>query len=385
MISKFKKLSSTTLLMILCLIAISCSKDLPDSIIENENSFEQHSNYGALNAKYNKNYDGPTSGVEIENPAKYKIWLERSLDQGVIAEIMVESTGEIIADISTDIGKQNVYTIENRTTPVVVTDVKGLNLRKEALKLAKEAIEDAVNEIHSQAIRPVSKNGLKLKVIKAKHSIKEDRNTGRPGVQVTLGASWSEMINDAPRLVGVLKDARGRWMDQYKTYSESFKNKYPKSGRGAVEVYGMLASLLHYYMIRIDNSNKKIAIQNKLDYDTMGSPGIGGKGVDNDELVRRPNIVDAKEKNAWGLLPKTPPGKWLEGLKDEQDISNIKTELRNIPPGINKTAWKEINTELLKGNMIAGHKVPEFTIKGEVAFAFEIRTPSSVDRQPYGL
>lgn len=332
----------------------------------------------------NKNYDGSTSGVEVENPAKYKIWLENSLDQGAIAEVIVEATGEIIADISTDMGKPNIYTIENRTTPVVVTDVKGLNLRVEALKLAKEAIENAV-KFDNKAIQPVIKNGLKLKVVKSKHSIKEDHSIGSPAVQVTLGASWSEMINDAPHLLGVLKDAKGRWMDKYKTYSESFKNKYPQSGKGAVEVYGMLASLLHFYMIRIDNSNLKMALKNKLDFDTMGSSGIGGKGVDNDELVRRSNMVDPLEKNAWGLLPKTPPGKWLEGLKDSQDITNIKAELRNIPPGINKTAWKEINTELLKGDMIAGHKVPEFTIKGEVAFAFEIRTPSSVDRQPYGL
>ena len=48
-------------------------------------------------------------------------------------------------------------------------------------------------------------------------------------------------------------------------------------------------------------------------------------------------------------------------------------------------AWNTIKLDLLRGQNIAGHAVPEFTINKEKAYAFEIRTPSSDDREPYGI
>jgi hypothetical protein len=328
-------------------------------------------------------FSGPTSGVEIENPASFQIRLENPLHRGVMAEVVSE-TGEVLADITTDMGS-NPYTIENRTRPVVMADQEGLTLRKNALTLAKEAIEKAGAVQGGSAIQPVTKDKLKLVVKQGGHTIIPTSAQKNPSVQVTQGASWSDMVADAPRLTGILKEAGGRWMRYYGTYANSYALKYTESGKGASVIYGMLASLLHFYMYRIDESMKKYALENRKNYDEMGSDGIGGKGVTGGDLTGRPDLVDPKEKNSWGLLPKTSPARWLEGIESSEDVANIKNELRNAPSEVNPVAWKVILQEVLAGNNIAGHPVPKFTIKKEAAFAFEIRTPSQDDRAPYGI
>jgi hypothetical protein len=327
-----------------------------------------------------KDYSGPTSGIEVENPADFMLQLGNPLMRGVIAEVIVTASGEVLADITTDMG-QNPYTIENRTRPVVMADAEGMQQRRDALALAKKGIEAA--GANGGAIQPVAEGALSLVVRQADHSVVQPAKTKNPGVQVTLGASFSDLVADAPLLQGILKEAGGRWMSRYGIYNALYLANYPQPGRGAAEVFGMMGSLLHFYMDRIDNSVRKRALERRLDFDTLGSGGSGGKGVEGGELVNRPELVDPKEKNAWGLLPKTPPAKWLEGIAEE-DARKVKALLA-APGDVNRVAWDTIKLEILRGDNIAGHAAPEFTIGGEKAFAFEIRSPTKEDRQPYDV
>ncbi len=95
-------------------------------------------------------------------------------------------------------------------------------------------------------------------------------------------------------------------------------------------------------------------------------------------------------KNPWGLLPKTPPAKWLTGL-DQQGQERVKQgaqrRSRSASPGtnqVNATAWRQAYENIVyQGQMIAGHAVPDFRIHGEAGFAFEIRTPKHDEQGSY--
>ena len=106
--------------------------------------------------------------------------------------------------------------------------------------------------------------------------------------------------------------------------------------------------------------------------------------------VSFPDMTLPTVKNAWGLLPKTPPAKWLAGLDDAAQ-ERVKKTLREVPKDItgekqvNEMAWNEVyQNVVVMGRMIAGHAVLDFRIAGETGLAFEIRTPKLGEASGYG-
>jgi hypothetical protein len=343
-----------------------------------------------------KTFSGPTSGVEVENPAQFSLLLDRTRDQGVIAKVVHTESNETLAEFTTDMGK-NPYTIENRTSPVVETDAEGLKARREALALLTQAIKEAGTgsvlppatstkrfaDCIGKAIEAKTSGTLRIEIKQPAHKVVSTGGAKRPGLQVTKGVPLSALISDAPKLQGVFSETGNWWMKEYKGYADSFLKDHKDRGKAAA-VFGILASLIHFYLVRIDVAAKKRAIEGRMDYDAMGEKGVGGKGVEG-ENVSRPDLVDPNEKNAWGLLPKTPPGEWLDAIEDE-DKGLVKRELRAVGEAgeVNKKAWNEILGDVLGNKMIAGHAVPKFKIGEEPGLAFEIRSPGPEERKPYG-
>ena len=368
-----------------------------------------------------KDYTGPTSGVEIENPISAVIKLENITFQGVMAEVIDLSlpSAPVIADVSTDMGTpRGSFTIENRTKPVANSDTQGIRQRRAALALAARALREAAHEKRAMEDLTDTEHNLKLVVREHRHIVKSSRKRGRKGVQVTKGVSWSTMVADAPRLAGIFTEARGRWMSYYGIYSDHLQQKYSDRtfNPGVVELYGMLGSLLHFYMEDIDRTVHKLNIdrqfasnlRKKAQQESMDSSiaprlrgmaditaqddrsewqqGIGGKGVRGGELSIRPNLVDPQAKNVWGLLPKIAPVKWLDGLQQQEDRQFVRWELGIVPDGVNPIAWRTIYGEIITSRgMLAGHPVPDFTINNECGFAFEVRSAKQEDRALYGI
>lgn len=320
---------------------------------------------GNPNSQKPQDYSGYTSGIEIENPTSHIISLENPNDRGLIAQVLKDN--RVIAEITTDMGMNCDYTIELRTTPVSITDDNEVKKRRDAINVIKSVIEKAEDgQITSQKI-----GDFQINVLVKKHKIKKVKGK-RQGVQITKGISFTDMIKEASKTNGFFEEAYGseRWMTNFNKY---YKISKLEDENGKV-IYAMLASLIHFYLRRIDRA---------LLFETNETKeGIGSKGIIENKLVKRPNLVNPVEKNAWGLLPKTPPGKWLAGL-DSQIATNVKSSLNNVPEGLNAVAWKTILQEILNNDDIAGHSVPDFTINNNMAFAFEIRTPSIVDKTFY--
>lgn len=332
-----------------------------------------------------KDYIGQTSGVEIENPTQHIICLKNEKDRGIIARISVD--GIVMAEITTDmmLGKEEIakaeitsnvndekyYTIELRTTPVANADEIGLKCRKNAIRAAIKAITNANftngRTIKNENIKIEDNKEFTVEVLIKNHTIMEAKNR-RKCIQITKGISLTDMINEASKPDGFFKEAQYRWMAYYSTYL----NQYPNEGK---EIYAMLASLIHFYLKKIDDFVicKNIQSGKSEDQSNMNN-GIGGKGVKNAVLETRPDLTNPARKNDWKLLPKTAPQKWLDGLASDVAL-NIKKALNTVPKELNEIAWNTIKNEILSGSEIAGHPVPDFTINNEKAFAFEMRTP----------
>jgi hypothetical protein len=94
-------------------------------------------------------------------------------------------------------------------------------------------------------------------------------------------------------------------------------------------VFGMLASLLHFYLKRLDFNPQAPAASNPW----TPKQGVGGKAVMDDNEIAFPDMTHPPVKNAWGLLRKTPPAKWLADL-DAASQGNVKQRLREVPAAI---------------------------------------------------
>ena len=334
-----------------------------DTIRGNSSIVIQHDNI--------KDYIGPTSGIEIENPTPHIISLNKETDRGTIAQILFGEN--IMAEITTDMGKHPDYTIELRTTPVAIADNTGFMLRKKAIKIAKKVI----NSANGTQIKDETIEDFTVKVLVKNHTIKS-ANHKKSGHQITKGIGLTDMINEASKTDGFFSVAHSTWMKHYFTYLNQYTNKQG-------EIYAMLASMIHFYLERIDRNamiKELEGSQNNSQSEKQKETGTGSKGVKNGVLEVRPDLVNPARKNEWGLLPKTAPSKWLDGL-DKEVASNIKSALNVVPKDLNKTAWETIKRELLSGSEIAGHPVPDFTINNEKAFAFEMRTPPRDEVKKY--
>ena len=392
-----------------------------------------------------KNYKGSTIGVEIEYPVPFSIVLSSKLFRGVIAKVK-SAGGTVLAEMTTDMGN-NPYTIENRTTPVEESNYEHIKVRKDALELLDKAISLAgkdgkilehkgsdqskfdnctgkpINFVEEddtgKPINPLEKDDMEIKVIIENHKIIENKDK-TPGLQITRGLSWQDMLEEVGSKQGFLSLANPAWLKYYNKYlkylqenpleekqeekqeeqqEENIQNVDPKA---ADKIFAMLASFLEFYLDRIDFREKmkhneqlifkKLKKSNpnnnqieekgegeggfKNNVDQIEEEGKGGKGVKNNQLNLL-NTVDPTEKNAWILLPKTRPNEWLSGLGLTEQ-KRVKEELQKIPSRepINKKAWQAAFDFFIKEkNDIGGHQVPNFTINGQKGFAFEIRHP----------
>jgi hypothetical protein len=361
-------------------------------------------NRGALtnvNAKKTKNFASATEGVEVENPVSYQVVLKMAKSRGVMAWVE-DAKGATLAEFTTDMGS-NPYTIENRTTPCESANRQGIEDRKRALKMLTEHIRaagdapptgldskgpyasDDERKLHTLSsnrgtpVKAADEGGLKLKVLVADHRVIPKSGTARPGVQVTKGVGFSEMLASAPSKAGAFEHAQ--WMQEYGFYLDHYVKLGNAADTDEAKVFGMLASLLHFYLRRLDWHNRFPKWDPK--------EGIGGNAVNDADEISLPNMTDPNVKNPWGLLPKTPPAKWLAAL-DAQARGRVGQALKDVPTivkgekQVNATAWREIYKNIVgQGEMIAGHAVPEFTIANEPGFAFEIRTPKLDEQAGY--
>lgn len=358
---------------------------------------------GALKTKEEekpKEYPSATEGIEVENPVPFQVVLRNSKNRGVMAWVQ-DAKGEKLAEFTTDMGT-NPYTIENRTTPCPSADLQGIDARKRALKMLADHIEEAAaatttgliptgtyepgdektwqttSPTKGVAVKEDTKGDLTLKLKEKNHRVVPKSGSPRPGVQITKGVSFTQMLAEAPARTGAFLHAY--WMEDYKPYFAHYGKTTPAATPAEATVFGMLASLVHFYLRRLDWSSRLSG---------SDEPGVGGKAVTGG-AVTLPDMTQPTVKNPWGLLPKTPPGKWLSGL-DEKAQGRVKQALRNVPAGVpganpvNTTAWNTVlNDTVFPGGMIAGHAVPEFKIANETGFAFEIRTPKLDEKSGYG-
>jgi Protein of unknown function (DUF2934) len=348
-----------------------------------------------------KEYASATEGIEVENPVSYQVVLRTNKARGVMAWVE-DALGEKLAEFTTDMGS-NPYTIENRTTPCRSADLAGIDARKRALAMLADSIRAAGETVptgldaggthaddderkwhtfspHKGTAVTADKRGdLTLKVKQA-HRVVPKSGTARPGVQITKGVGFSEMLAqaEAPTRTGTFGHAQ--WLSEYPFYLQHYTNLKLGGTPDEAKVFGMLGSLLHFYLRRLDFHARSSADPKE---------GVGGKAVrDNDEIAL-PDMTHPGVKNPWGLLPKTPPAKWLAGL-DPQGQDRVKKALREVPNAVtgpnrvNATAWKQAYENIVfQGQMIAGHAVPDFKIAGEAGFAFEIRTPKLDEQGGY--
>jgi hypothetical protein len=358
-----------------------------------------------------KEYASATEGIEVENPVPYQLLLQSSKAQGVMAWVE-DDKGEKLAEFTTDMGT-NPYTIENRTTPCERADVEGIAARRRALQMLASSIQAAAEgaptglepagthkpgdeqKWHTTspdkgtAVKAGSEGDLKLVIKQPNHRVVPKSRGAVPGVQITQGVGFRELLEAAPDAKGGF--AHAQWLKEYSFYFKHYVANHvpvaiPLVIPDEAKVFGMLASLLHFYLRRLDFNAQASAGSNTW----TPKAGIGGKAVMDDNEIAYPDMTHPPVKNAWGLLPKTPPAKWLVEL-DAAAQARVKQALRDVPTTVtgdnqvNATAWKEVyQTVVFQGQMIAGHAVPDFRIAGQTGFAFEIRTPKKEEKSGYG-
>ena len=358
-----------------------------------------------------KEYASSTEGIEVENPVPYQLLLQSSKAQGVMAWVE-DDKGEKLAEFTTDMGT-NPYTIENRTTPCESANVEGIAARRRALQMLASYISAAAEAAPTgldpaathkpgdeqkwhttspdkgTAVKAGSEGDLKLIIKQPSHRVVPKSRGAVPGVQITQGVAFRELLEAAPQATGGF--AHAQWLKEYSFYFTHYVAKYvpvaiPLVIPDEAKVFGMLGSLLHFYLRRLDFNAQASAGSNTW----TAKEGVGGKAVMDDNEIAFPDMTHPPVKNAWGLLPKTPPAKWLVEL-DPAAQTRVKQALRDVPTTVtgdnqvNATAWKEVyQTVVFQGQMIAGHAVPDFRIAGQTGFAFEIRTPKKEEKSGYG-
>lgn len=257
-------------------------------------------------------------------------------------EPVLEITSDMVATATYNIAKEDeppdpqpTYTIELITFPAEKSD-------KAAWKARRDAFDWVVEMIDKRQLESGTNGKLKAEIKLAHVILGGTVSSGQTAKQATIGLSDDEISEDG--LIG-----KSSWYtgDRDDELSDSdFADE-----ASATKVYTYLASILEE-MVRLDTK-----------FGFLEDPA-------------RISIFDPRVKNAWGLLPRTPPARMLRALKVPLDGLVIK-ELLKSRDGVRwAAAYRYIFDD---DGALSGHaNISDSTVGGKPAMLFEYRSDSDI-------
>jgi hypothetical protein len=290
-----------------------------------------------LQYNYQNEFTGPSIGVEQE-ASKYRVICNR-VYRGIIAEIKSRESNEVLILITTDMGnEENGYTLEIITTPIEMSNAKGLNFRKAAITYFFTYLQ-MTSDIDTVSLTESENEQFILKPMRPPGTIriKKESDFLNFSNQITLGVETKKMEQ-------ILIENSAMWFE---------KGKYSDT-----KIENDIAKILYNYTICILLNLAEIFSNNTEDVD-----------------IYKPEI-----KNAWNILPRTPPIKAINSVLGDEDKKLVKTCISkfNKPDNfthIKESAFKKAKECIFDGTPLAKTSL-EGKISGEHSSVFEIRSPN---------
>jgi hypothetical protein len=292
--------------------------------------------------EYRSNFTGTSAGVEQELIG-VKLRLIKG-STGVIGKVYDHD--RLLAEYTTDMGKDGVYTVELRSTPTELNDMDGLAKRKQAIGLLVKAIETTSREFGNDGLKSGDLGPFQLVILGGKvHSLIHEGSTGYAN-QVTVGVSSEEIGTPASAVI----TTNASWF-QPELRNAIVTHGLP-DGEKAANIFAYIASVI-IHLAEIIQFNR---VQ-----------------VDDGEITG--NIYHPSIKNKWDVLPRTAPWKSLSILSDDaqrrvkQTIAALAT-----PAHITAANFKAAKQHIQYSKALAGHEYESF-VNGKHASLFEFREP----------
>ncbi|NER78155.1 MAG: DUF4157 domain-containing protein [Leptolyngbya sp. SIO1D8] len=377
----------------------------------------QQSNSSKRHVQREKDYESPTIGIEREISKPYKIRLEGHVPGGVIGKVKYE--GRTLVEYTTDMSTQKTdknthkkwtqFTIELKTTPIEINNLEKITERRNAVATLAAWLDSVANKgvIKSTRKKEIDAGGGYTIEISRYHKVLKQGgdNDIQWGDQATLGITLSDLLNPPePDEKGTESAAsiilgRAAWAGNRDYFEKKFSQKYSEMSPNAEALCGLIGSLMQFWCTNI--------IQQGLENQTLErqmipkdlvktSLGLGGVTEEQKQKAKEKikklkekkvapkyekgylgALVNPKVKNMWGALPKTKPIRWLENLSENKEKQAVFDILKDNKPDAvkNQDMWDSVLAAIKRGDDIAGHQVPDFTIGGDIGMAFELRTP----------